>query len=68
MASVELCFDTSLRPCEIQISPSFERRAEAFARSDFSQPVVFGGTKKLSVHLIPIQLFWYFVADRNTKG
>jgi len=34
MASVELCFDTSLRPCEIQISPSFEQRAEAFARSD----------------------------------
>lgn len=68
MASVELCFDSSLGPCEMQMCPSFERRAEPFARSDFSQSVVFEGNKKFSVHLIPIQLFWYFVADGNTKG
>lgn len=68
MVSVELCFDSSLGACEMQMCPSFERRAEAFARSDFSQSVVFEGNKKFSVHLIPIQLFWYFVADGNTKG
>ncbi len=64
MASVDLCFDSSLGPCEMQMCPSFE----FFAQSDFSQTVVFEGNKKFSVHLIPIQLFWYFVADGNTKG
>lgn len=40
MASVELCFDTSLGPCEIQMVRLSIQRAEAFAWSNFSQPVV----------------------------